>query len=227
MMLWLAWWAQCQTSYEKSQDASEKIQKRVTFKDIMINDDLIRKIINILGKMINDTDMDLSNNIYSKLLANSLPFAFDKNGTIYIEADGAHLNTNKKVAGLSVATNNTKTQKDGERKESSWHEMKLGVVFTSDNITFRRNQKGEPYHIINKREYTATLLSVETFKKMLFSVAVKNGYGIYKQTVFISDGATWLSNMVKELFPKAIHILDLFHLKEKYFYFLKSILKMI
>jgi hypothetical protein len=225
MMLWLAWWAQELTSYEKSQDAAEKFQKRVTFRDTDISDDLIRKIVNILGKMVHDADMALADRASSENF--SLPSSFDKDGTIYIEADGAHLNSKKSGSGLSLPTSNTVPQKDGEwkKEESSWHQMKLGVVFTSDNIDIRHNQIGEPYHIINKREYTATLSPVETFKKMVFSVAVKNGYGRYKRTVFISDGAVWLANMVIELFPDAIHILDLYHLKKKVHGFSKEYIK--
>jgi hypothetical protein len=60
MMLWLAWWAQCQISYEKSQDMAERIQKRLTFRDSTLSDDLIRKIVNILGKMVHDIDMALA-----------------------------------------------------------------------------------------------------------------------------------------------------------------------
>jgi len=35
-----------------------------------------------------------------------------------------------------------------------------------------------------------------------------------KQIVLVSDGAVWISNIAKELFPNAIHILDWFHTTE-------------
>ena len=42
-------------------------------------------------------------------------------------------------------------------------------------------------------------------------------YWKYKNIVFISDGATWLRNMISELFPEAIQILDKYHLIENIF----------
>lgn len=41
--------------------------------------------------------------------------------------------------------------------------------------------------------------------------------------MFISDGATWLRNMIKELFPEAIRILDKFHLIENIYSYRKLI----
>ena len=34
--------------------------------------------------------------------------------------------------------------------------------------------------------------------------------GQYRETVILSDGASWIANMAKEIFPDAIHILDFF-----------------
>jgi hypothetical protein len=46
----------------------------------------------------------------------------------------------------------------------------------------------------------------------MFSLAVRNGYGKYKETVLIGDGATWIRSMKEELFPDAQQILDFSHL---------------
>lgn len=52
----------------------------------------------------------------------------------------------------------------------------------------------------------------EEFKRFMFSLAVRNGYGKYKETVLIGDGATWIRSMKEELFPDAQQILDFSHL---------------
>jgi hypothetical protein len=48
----------------------------------------------------------------------------------------------------------------------------------------------------------------------ILACALRGGYGRYKETVILSDGATWIRNMVEEIFPDAQQILDYFHLCE-------------
>lgn len=79
------------------------------------------------------------------------------------------------------------------------------------------------YHRIEKREYVTLLGSAEEFKKHLFRCAIKNGYGQYKNTVILSDGAVWIANIVKELFPDSQHILDFYHLSENVFSYAKEL----
>ena len=54
-------------------------------------------------------------------------------------------------------------------------------------------------------------------------MAQHNGYGKFKNTVLISDGATWIRNLKEELFPDAQQILDLFHLKENTYELAKDV----
>ena len=49
---------------------------------------------------------------------------------------------------------------------------------------------------------------------LVFAKAVELKYWEYENIVFISDGATWLRNMINELFPEATQILDKYHLIE-------------
>ena len=49
---------------------------------------------------------------------------------------------------------------------------------------------------------------------LIFAKAVELEYWKYEKIIFISDGATWLRNIITELFPEAIQILDKFHLIE-------------
>lgn len=124
---------------------------------------------------------------------------------LYIEADGAALNTRHKNS-----------------EGSTWRENKLGVVYSSDNIHRCTSKKGTKEHRIEKREYISFIGSVDEFKKHLYSTAINNGYGKYKDTVVISDGAACIANMVTEVFPDAQHILDLFHLKENVYEYAKN-----
>jgi hypothetical protein len=117
---------------------------------------------------------------------------------LYIEVDGAALNTRNK-----------------DEIGSSWRENKLGIVFSSDNIyTWINRRTGEKQRQILKREYVSYVGGVQEFKKHLLSCALKNGYGEYEKTVMISDGAAWIRNMREELFPDARQILDFYHLCE-------------
>ena len=192
LMLNVALWAQGQSSY---QEAEEAIMRAYRLK---INDDTIRKVANYVGKTVFDTDCQLAEVAFDKLSGGKLRFpSRKKNGVLYIETDGAALNTRCR---------NT--------EGSSWRENKLGIVFSSDNIHSWTNKKGEKRHQINKREYVAYLGEASEFKKHLFACALKNGYGEYSKTVLISDGATWIRNMREELFPDAQQILDYYHLCE-------------
>jgi hypothetical protein len=128
---------------------------------------------------------------------------------LYIETDGAALNT-----------------RHADDNNSTWRENKLGVVFSSDNIHSWTNKHGERQHKIQKREYTSYIGSVTEFKKHLFACALRNGYGQYKETVLLGDGATWIRNLREELFPDAQQILDYFHLCENVYAYAKSIFNM-
>ena len=59
----------------------------------------------------------------------------------------------------------------------------------------------------------------------MFAKAVELEYWKYENIVFISDGATWLRNMITELFPEAVQILDKFHLIENIYDYAKYIFK--
>jgi hypothetical protein len=68
--------------------------------------------------------------------------------------------------------------------------------------------------MITHKEFVSYVGNVETFRILLFAKAVELKYWKYEKIIFISDGASWLRNMISELFPEAIQILDKFHLIE-------------
>jgi hypothetical protein len=192
VMVNVAMWAQGQSSYQEAEDAIMRAHH------LRINDDTVRQVANYIGKMVFQKDCKHAEEAYEKFNGGKLRFPSQKkDGILYIEADGAAVNTRIK-----------------DEKGSSWRENKLGVVFSSDNIYSWTNRKGEKQRQISKREYVSYLGSASEFKKHLFYCALKNGYGTYGKTILISDGATWIRNMREELFPDAQQILDYYHLCE-------------
>jgi hypothetical protein len=203
MMLRAAFWAQNQCSYQRA----ENILKDEC--GVFINDDTVRLITNHIGKLVFTEDRVKALKCHDMFLSGKLPYTRDKNGVLYIQTDGAALNTRLRDEG-----------------NSTWRENKLGLVFSTDHIYFWTDKKGERRHRILKREYTSFVGSVDTFKLFLLSCAVRNGYGEYKKTIILSDGATWIRNMAEEIFPDAQHILDFFHLSENVYSFAKHIFSM-
>jgi hypothetical protein len=193
VMLRAAFWAQAQSSY---QEAEEAILRACQLK---INDDTIRQVTNYIGDLVFREDCRQAEAAFNRLEQGKLCFPKrKKKGVLYIEVDGAALNTRSK-----------------DENGSSWRENKLGIVFSSDNIyTWTNRRTGEKQRQILKREYVAYIGGVQEFKKHILSCALKNGYGEYEKTVLISDGATWIRNMREELFPDAQQILDFYHLCE-------------
>lgn len=172
----------------------------------------IMNVTNEVGRIAFNNEMGQAEKCFDYLKSGNLSFPEKKkDGIFYIETDGAYVNTRKQLDTL----------------ESSWHENKLGLVFTSHSKKMvkmrakstqkRNNHYGveRPRFQITEKDYTSYVGSVEEFKKLLFNCAMRNGYGSYKETVLISDGATWIRNMKEELFCDAQQILDYYHLSEK------------
>jgi hypothetical protein len=189
-MTMLAFWGQNQPSYQRAEEA-------LSLFGIETNDDTVKQVTNYVGNIVFQNDCDKASEAMENLETCRIEIRKNKSGTLYIEADGAALNTREKNA-------------DG----STWRENKLGEVFSTDNIYYWQDKRGETQHQINKKEYVSYLGSADEFKKHLFACAIKNGYGQYHKTIFIGDGATWIRNMVEELFPDAQQILDYYHLCE-------------
>ena len=204
-MLKTAYWAQNQMSYRRASDAICSVSM------IETNPETVRLVADHVGGVVFEEDMRRASQLRDQFASSVVEFGEGtaKDGILYIQTDGAALNTRSK-------------DDDG----STWRENKLGMVFSSDNIRHWTDAKGKRQHKICKREYVSYVGSVDTFKWLLLSCAVRNGYGKYKETVFLGDGATWIRNMVTELYPDAQQILDFFHLSENVYEFAKALFKM-
>lgn len=189
----------------ESYEEAEKTLKEDT--EIFVNDDTIRQVTNFIGNIIYNNDLAKANETWDQLNSGNLVLP-DRNNkhTLYIEVDGAMLPTRQpKVEGVI------------------YKENKLGIAFSTDNIFFWTDKHGKIQHTICKREYTSLLGNSEDFTKFMLALALRNGYGRYKDVVLISDGATWIRNMKKLIFPDAQQILDYYHLKEHFVDYIKSV----
>lgn len=199
MMLKCAFWAQNQCSYQLAEDTMREVFGHT------VNDDTIRQVTNFIGRLVFDEDCRLAEEAWQALESGRMKYPCDKSGVLYLEFDGAALNTRIKDA-------------DG----STWRENKLGVAFSSDKIYYWKGCDGRQHHHVREREYISYIGSVSEFKKHCLACALRNGYGKYRKTVILSDGAPWIANMALEVFPDAQHVLDLFHLKENVYDFAKA-----
>ena len=188
----VAYVAQMVASYENASDLLSRTM------GVNINANQIKKITDYVGSRIHKEQMEKAEESCKKpeVAMGIIPEREKRDITLYIATDGSAVNTRIQ-------------DEDG----STWKEMKLGMTFLDKDV----KKKKDGTFRIKKKEYVAYLGSVNEFKKLLFESAVKAGYGKVKKVVILGDGAVWIWNMCKELFPDAICILDLFHLKEKIF----------
>ena len=120
-----------------------------------------------------------------------------KNDILYLELDGAMVHVRDK--------------KDGD----GWMESKHAIAFHSSDVRYYTSRDGKEIgHRILKREFVGYIGSAEDFKYHFYALAKRNQYDLCSEVVVISDGALWIRDIVRELLPKATHILDLYHAKE-------------
>jgi len=190
-MLVVSYWAQNQCSYQRAEEALERVL------GVFINDDTVRLIANYIGGLVFREDCRRAEESAELLFSGKVPVVRKRRGVLYIEADGAALNTRHK-----------------DNEGSTWRENKLGIVFSSDNIYWWTDKKGIRQRQLKKREYVSYIGSADEFRKHLAACALRNGYGSYEETVVLGDGATWIRTMKEEYFPDAQQILDFYHLCE-------------
>ena len=194
-MIEIAFWGQNQPSFQR---ASEIIYRVL---GIEISHTTVRNITEFIGKLVYDYNYEKSMNVWNNR-ANLKLCTLSKKGSLYIQADGAAVNTRIE-----------------DENGSTWKENKLGIFFSESDM-YKRKDKS---NIINHKEYVSYIGNVDTFRILVFAKAVELEYWKYENIVFISDGATWLRNMINELFPEAIQILDKFHLIENIYDYAKYI----
>jgi hypothetical protein len=196
--------AQKASSFES---AAEDLQEDC---DIKLDPVTIASVTNHIGDIAYKAECEKAFAIDKLLKEGKLTFSSKKiDGILFIETDGSMVNTRE----INKIT------------KSSWHENKLGMVYSSDHVSIAGkmciNGKERTRYKIDSKEYTSCMGGVDDFRKLLFACALNNGYGSYTETILVSDGAAWIRKLKEELFPDAQQILDYYHLSEKIWTFSK------
>jgi hypothetical protein len=189
---------------------------------IQLDPATIMTVTNQIGEIAFKNELAQAEESYNRFSSRKTSFSPNrKDGVLYIEINGAFVNAREQSADSN----------------SSFHESKLGLVFSSDcrrvvqksgSASLRQtpaNGLERKRYELTEKNYAAYVGSVDVFKKLMLNCALKGGYGTYKETVVISDGATWIRNLKEELFYDAQKILDYFLLCEKIWSFGKQYFK--
>lgn len=97
---------------------------------------------------------------------------------------------------------------DGRAKT---REVKLGCVFTQTAV----DDQGRPVRDPASTTYVGAITDSNTFGHQIHAEAVRRGLRQARQVAVLSDGAAYNKSIVAEHFPDAIHIIDLYHARER------------
>lgn len=123
-------------------------------------------------------------------------------GTLYIEYDGT---------GIPMVPEQLKGRKgkqpDGSAKT---REAKLGCVFTQTTL----DPKGRPVRDPGSTTFVGAIETAREFGWRIYSEALRRGLRNAQRVVVLGDGAQWVINLAQTHFPRAVHIIDLYHVRE-------------
>jgi hypothetical protein len=105
-------------------------------------------------------------------------------------------------------------------------EAKIGAFFTQsfDPDGFPLLANGNIYRDPNSTRYTGTVEKIGQFTPQMDEFARMNGIETASQMIFLSDGALWLENLRKRLFPNSIGIVDFYHASQHLYKLVDSLL---
>jgi len=92
-------------------------------------------------------------------------------------------------------------------REENWKEVKLGRIFKSSDCMKEYEKPGQ----IKQSQYIAHLGGYHCFVEQLEDLINSYGPPAEQRLVFVSDGAAWIKNWIKDTFPDAVSILDYYH----------------
>ena len=165
---------------------------------VSISSDTVRLVTNHIGQIVFRDDTERAEWAFNhhKTKIDRRTIHKSENDILYLEMDGAHVNTRESIDG------------------SSWTECKIAIAFLAEDLKEWISQKGELRRSITKKRLIGYIGNCHVFKKYVLGMMERYDYKHRNTIVVISDGADWIHNIVSELFPNAIHILDLCHVKE-------------
>jgi hypothetical protein len=129
-----------------------------------------------------------------------------REGVFYFMPDGSMVNTRKEDEGA----------RKEDKNESSWKEVKLGVMFAGKDARVSDDEKRIK---IKEKNYVPCVGNATEFAKYVFDEAIENHAFEYENVVMVSDGATWIRKLGEDIFPGCVQILDFYHLAENIYSF--------
>ena len=96
---------------------------------------------------------------------------------------------------------------DRERKE--WMECRVGASF-SRRVNISRGR----VWLMDKRTY-ASVEEAEAFGEKFYLECLQQGVEEARKVYFISDGAVWIKKLKADYFPRAVGVLDIWHLERE------------
>ena len=147
-MIEIAFWGQNQPSFQKA----SKIIERVL--NIKISATNVLKITEYVGKLVYEYNYNKALEIWNNR-ANIDTTTTERKNTLYIQADGAAINTRIE-----------------DENGSTWKENKLGIFFSESDM-YKRKDKS---NIINHKEFVSYIGNVDTFRILVFAKAVEIKY---------------------------------------------------
>lgn len=97
-------------------------------------------------------------------------------------------------------------------------EVKLGCVFTQTTL----DEQDRPVRDPASTTYVGAIESSADFGARLHAEAVRRGLRRAEKTVMLTDGAEYNATIAREYFPGAVHIIDLYHARERLSDFVKD-----
>lgn len=158
--------------------------------------DLVRNVTDHIGEIVWEDDQSHAKQAEEWLKTAKIDLrrrSRDVNDVIVIGTDGAYLDT----------------------REESWKETKIGLCYCLKDMYTWQCKNGEIGRRITKKDLVAYIGKSDDFKYHFLALALRNNIYMHNQIISITDGAPWIKNLISELFPTAIHILDLYHVKER------------
>ena len=164
--------------------------------NVEFSPDLVRKVTDHVGKIVWDDDLKQARQAkewLTKPNSDTIIRSCDVGDIFVIGTDGAYIDT----------------------REEAWKETKIGLCYNIKDMYTWNCKNGEIGRRITKKDLVAYIGNSEDFKYHLLALGLRNNVFMHNQIISITDGAVWIKNMIAELFPDAIHILDLCHVKER------------
>ena len=154
--------------------------------------DLIKRFLNIeINDMqvhrVTNTQGALATKMVDEAAAETLKASVKPSAVVYAQFDGSMVFT----------------------REDAWQEVKVGRIFSSDQILKLSDNRSE----IKGSLYTAHLGKKDAFLEK-FEPLTDIFDNLDNRFVFITDGAPWMHTWITDSYPKATHILDIFHALE-------------